>query len=222
YIPAEARAIIDKHNATVLDEIEAGFAAQQRALALGERLVLQTLQGRVDDTLARAARNHDMVVMGAHDDSATDRHVLQHPDRMALTAGRPVVVVPPGYDAEATHGPVLIAWNGSRAAARSMSDALALTAVGEEVVVLSVGDDPLPRPIEETVRHLTRHGLDARAEHADMDAGVAETILAHAERLDARLLVMGAFEHSKFRVDLVGGITATVLAGARVPVLLAH
>jgi len=34
--------------------------------------------------------------------------------------------------------------------------------------------------------------------------------------------VMGAFEHSKFTQDIVGGVTTEVFAAARVPVLLAH
>jgi nucleotide-binding universal stress UspA family protein len=36
------------------------------------------------------------------------------------------------------------------------------------------------------------------------------------------LLVMGAYEHSKFREDFLGGVTATVLREIEIPVLLSH
>jgi nucleotide-binding universal stress UspA family protein len=36
------------------------------------------------------------------------------------------------------------------------------------------------------------------------------------------LLVMGAYEHSKFREDLFGGVTNEILQECPVPVLLSH
>ena len=52
------------------------------------------------------------------------------------------------------------------------------------------------------------------------DAGQA--ILALANDLDAELLVMGAYGHSRWREMVLGGATRTVLAQAALPVLLSH
>ncbi|MCP4995312.1 MAG: universal stress protein, partial [Gammaproteobacteria bacterium] len=36
------------------------------------------------------------------------------------------------------------------------------------------------------------------------------------------LLVMGAYEHSKFRQSIVGGVTSSVLKKAKIPIIISH
>jgi nucleotide-binding universal stress UspA family protein len=52
--------------------------------------------------------------------------------------------------------------------------------------------------------------------------GAAETLLAAAAELGAGLLVMGGYSHSRVRELIFGGVTAHVLRGAALPVLMAH
>jgi nucleotide-binding universal stress UspA family protein len=40
--------------------------------------------------------------------------------------------------------------------------------------------------------------------------------------LDADLLVMGAYGHSRLREMILGGVTRDILRNANVPVLMAH
>jgi nucleotide-binding universal stress UspA family protein len=40
--------------------------------------------------------------------------------------------------------------------------------------------------------------------------------------MDAELLVMGAYGHSRFREAILGGATRDMLENAQVPVFLAH
>ena len=49
-----------------------------------------------------------------------------------------------------------------------------------------------------------------------------EAILDHARECVADLLVMGGFSHSRWREQVFGGVTRTVLQGARLPVLFSH
>ncbi|MCP5408458.1 MAG: universal stress protein [Chromatiaceae bacterium] len=51
---------------------------------------------------------------------------------------------------------------------------------------------------------------------------IGKCILKFLDQAQPRLLVMGAYEHSKFRQSIVGGITSSVLRKAKVPVLISH
>lgn len=52
--------------------------------------------------------------------------------------------------------------------------------------------------------------------------GAGATILDACTELGAGLLIMGAYEHSKFSEDLLGGATRDILSDARLPVLMSH
>jgi nucleotide-binding universal stress UspA family protein len=53
--------------------------------------------------------------------------------------------------------------------------------------------------------------------------GRGRLLLRYAEEADADLLVMGAYGHGRMTHFLgLGGATAKVISGCRVPVLLAH
>ena len=73
------------------------------------------------------------------------------------------------------------------------------------------------------MEHLSRHGI-----HAELlvlpraNRPVAEVVLEIAEVAGAGLLVMGAYEHSRFGEALLGGVTRDVLRRAPLPVLVTH
>ncbi len=220
WIPKEARALLEQANSEVLRGIEELFERECRALGLSGELQLKDVTGRVDTVLSEAARYYDMLIVGAHDDT-DDEHVTLHPDRIALMSGRPVVVVPAGYAAGARHSHAALAWDGGRAAARALSDSLRLLEGKSRVSVITVGQHG-GWPIADLLKHLDRHDIEALHEDFAERHPVAATLLAYCRRQDPTLLVLGAYEHSKFREDFLGGVTAEVLAKARIPVLLSH
>ena len=220
WIPQEARALLEAANAGVLQEIVTTFEAERAHLGLGDVLRFREVTGVVDTVLSQAARHYDLLIVGAHSD-ADDAHVTIHPDRIALVSGRPVIVVPEGYDAGAQHSHAALAWDGGRAAARALSDSLRLLEEAGRVSVLTVG----PRngwPIEGLLTHLTCHGVEAIHEDWPGAHPVAQTLLAWCDKHDPSLLVLGAYEYSKFREDFLGGVTTEVLSNTRIPVLLSH
>ncbi len=222
WVPASARQIIKQANADILDEIEARFRALGDRLGLGDRLRFQRVAGRVDAVLSECARGYDLLVVGQDLAEEVDGHVSLHPDRIALMSGRPVLIVPRGHDADATHAHAILAWDGGRAAARALSDSLGLLEDRGRVTVLTVGDETLPRPVSELVHHLDLHGVEATHETIEAVPGIARALLAYCRKHDPCLLVMGAYEHSKFREDFLGGVTARVIRDTPVPVLLSH
>ncbi|HET7410079.1 MAG TPA: universal stress protein, partial [Paracoccaceae bacterium] len=119
----------------------------------------------------------------------------------------------------------LLAWDGGRAGARALADAMATVLNGARLTVLHVGEDDseVRRPGRDVMQHLGRHGL-----HAELvvvpraSRPVAEIVLESAEASGAGLLIMGAYEHSRLGEALLGGVTRDVLRQATLPVLVAH
>ncbi|MBO6854545.1 universal stress protein [Maritimibacter sp. DP4N28-5] len=93
-----------------------------------------------------------------------------------------------------------------------------------KVTILIVGAS-LPKMPEGTdiVTHLRRHGVDVeQVERPKGKNGIADVIQRTAAELGAKLIVMGAYEHSKFSQDLFGGVTHEVIRSSQVPVFMSH
>lgn len=222
WIPQQARDLIAQANAQTVEHIRAEYERQLGQLDLGERVTFQKIGGRVDDVLAQCARGNDLLILGDTHDPSVDEHVALHPDKIALRSGKPVVIVPKGYKMNAAHDHAVVAWDGKRSVARALSDALQLVKSDGRITLLTIGSAPQPRPINEIMLHLQRHGL--KVDHANQPklGSIGETILEFCRENNPSLLVMGAYEHSKFRVDFLGGATSIVLKSSPVPVLMSH
>jgi len=74
------------------------------------------------------------------------------------------------------------------------------------------------RELEARVRTLTNGGLSAKA--LMVQGPTTETILSHAERLGAELIVVGSHGHGKLHDLLVGSVADGVLRRASAPVVV--
>lgn len=166
------------------------------------------------------ARHYDMVITGLH----VDADHVESPDMLALSSGRPVLVVPPGYKASKLADHALVAWDGKRSAARTLGDAMSVLEDKGRVTILTVGRHHPEWPVDGGIlRHLERHGVEANHVHkTGHGKSIAAEIEDTADEIRAKLIVMGAYEHSKFSQELFGGVTHEVLRTARVPVFMAH
>ena len=78
-------------------------------------------------------------------------------------------------------------------------------------------------PGAELSRMLSRHGVKVEVTIlAQTLPRVSEVIARHVADMDADMLVMGAYGHSRFREAILGGATRNMLEHATVPVLMAH
>lgn len=185
-------------------------------------------EGDSATTLCRFARCADLLVMGQVDPDRTERRQrLDLPGEVALAAGRPLLVVPytGQYAVLGTHA--LIAWNGSRDAARAVYDAMPLLEKSERVTVLAVN---APHEAaantdssQDLIDYLAVHGVSAQASkvRAD-DIDVGNLLLSRAADLGADLLVMGAYGHSRLRELVFGGVTRRLLSELTLPALMSH
>lgn len=146
---------------------------------------------------------------------------------LVLACGRPVLAVPGGGARSLSAERILIAWNGSREAARAVNDARPFLdhAVNVEVVTVEPGTDASGGGAggAELCRYLSRHGIKATpVVLPSAKTGVAEALLAQAEQTSADLVVLGAYGHSRLRELVLGGVTRHLLKHATLPLLLSH
>lgn len=177
-----------------------------------------------DETLAAAARSFDLVVMGPHHAEPGEDHLSAHPEYVATHSGRPVLIIPDDYDASGLAQNALVAWDGRRSCARALGDALPVLEEKATVTILTAKNITIDHDSPTSpLKLLERHGINAIYRHvAKSPKSVGSTILQVAQELDAKLIVMGAFERSRLAQDIIGGSTREVMRNSDVPVFLSH
>jgi nucleotide-binding universal stress UspA family protein len=175
-----------------------------------------------EEQFAEAARSFDLAVVPQN--KADDETLPNFAEAVLFHSGRPVLVVPYIQRDELTLARVLIGWDGSRAAARAVSDAWPILERAKSVNVVSIGHGERTTALQkEFGEHLAKHGVRASLNVLacdDIDAGNA--ILSHAADIQADLLVLGGYGHSRLREWVLGGVTRTVLQTMTIPTLLSH
>lgn len=172
-------------------------------------------------TVASFSRTFDLVVTAPHATDRSEEHMSASPDMIALQSGRPVLIVPKNYDAPGLSTHVLVAWDGKRAAARAIGDAMPMLEEKGKVTVLTIGSQT-PPGTKRLIQNLRRHGITTDHVQSSKSGSVGNTILVTAQDICADLIVMGAYEHSKFAHDVFGGVTTDILKGMNIPVLMSH
>ena len=229
--------VIERHRKSAQAKAEAFFANLKRSMPQAIWRVVDC-EGEGPDTdevgaLGTLARQADLVVVGQAGATEGDSNAPGWvPEQLVLRAGRPVLVVPYAGRFPTVGERVLVAWNDSRESARALSDALPLLRLAGSVTVLQLAEAPLAGDAEGraraalkgVVRLLERHGVKAVAEldPASETVSAGGLLLSRAADLDADLLVMGAYGHSRWRELVLGGATREILSSMTLPVLLAH
>ena len=222
FFTREIDSILERTEGEVADNRRAAFTTAVEAAGLADRADFIVLNAKRHG-IAEAGRAHDVIVMGGNAPDETPDDFSVRPDVVALRSGRPVVIVPHDFDAPAILETAVVAWDGKRASARALSDAMHILGTKEKVTLLAVGDEVAPDYGQDVLRLLSLHGIQAEVAAAPVGSGgIGRTILDACDRLGAGLLIMGAYEHSKFSEDLLGGTTRDILENARLPVLMAH
>ncbi|PJI39542.1 universal stress protein [Ferrovibrio sp.] len=169
----------------------------------------------------------DIVVVGQSDpdrDRTVNAGLDALPADLALALGRPVLVVPYIGHYPQAGSTVMVAWNGSREAARAVHDALPLLKTAKSVIILCIDPDAAQTESAKALaRHLAHSGIVAKVRHTTAgDMAVGDVLLSALADGNADLLVMGAYGHSRLRETVFGGVTATLLDSMTVPVLLSN
>jgi nucleotide-binding universal stress UspA family protein len=187
-----------------------------------------TMIGSIADLVAARARFADLVVLQkpyGEQRFIEDEAVVE---AALFEAQVPVMILPDALAADGIKGRrVILAWNQSREAMTAARLAMPLLQAAERVTV-TVIDPPAHGPDRSDpggalCQMLVRHGVRAEVSVLALTMPrVSDVLQRHITDLDADLLVMGAYGHSRLREAVLGGATREILEHAKIPVLMAH
>jgi nucleotide-binding universal stress UspA family protein len=221
--PEDVQAITDR-----ADQALNSFVA--KADAAGASYERRLSDDDAETGLVLQARYTDLLVVSQSDPELDGPDWLRSlPEHLALHSGRPVLLVPYAGSHERIDQHALVAWDGSRAATRAITDALPLLRQSRRVTLAVFNADSQhgahgEQPGADIALYLARHGVQVEVAQQHTPAGldIGNALLSLAADCDADLLVMGAYGHQRWREIVLGGVTRRALQSMTSPVLMAH
>lgn len=177
------------------------------------------------DDLGRSRQIADLILVGTEDgwvDTRLRTRVLQ---TLIRSAGTPIMILPTGQAVPRIQRAVL-GWKPTAEAIRAVHALVQFAEAGAAIDIVTV--EPAPGATEkerdshdEVIRHLTRHGFDARGKRiANHSQSEADTLAGYAQEVGADILAIGGFAHSRVRQIILGSVTRDVAVRAALPVLV--
>jgi nucleotide-binding universal stress UspA family protein len=226
YIPAEVIETQRADNQAAAESAIKSFtAASNRAGISAEPLMLSASLNGAGDRFAHMARRFDLAIVGQGQPEMSSMDQIIG-ETTLFESGRPIIMVPCIQKEPFKIDNVMICWDGSRAAARAVADAIPILGKSARVEIVIITNEPGKQyDIEgaDIGQHLARHGLSVnvhRLPGGDID--VADALLSYAADSSADFMVMGGYGHSRLREFILGGVTRSIFQSMTVPVLLSH
>ena len=226
YIPADVIATQERDSQEATrSALDRFTAACRRAGIAAEPLTLSTSFAGVGEQFGRIARRFDLSIVGQAEPETSEVEEIVAESAL-FESGRPLVIVPYIQRAPLKLDHVMVCWDGGRAAARAIADAMPLLGRAGHVDVVIVTDERGKRDQIEGAdmgAHLARHGLNVEVTRTALgDIDVADVILSRAADMSTDFIVMGGYGHSRLREFVLGGVTRSILRSMTVPVLMSH
>jgi nucleotide-binding universal stress UspA family protein len=186
-----------------------------------------TQLGVLTDIVAQRAQFADLVVLTRPYGGDQGPEAEAVVEAAMFEGNAPVLVVPDSGLVSAAPTRIVIAWNQGREAMEAVRAALPLLKQAEQVII-TVVDPPVHGPERSDpggllCQMLVRHGVRAEVTVlARTLPRVSDVLLRHVRDVNADLMVMGAYGHSRFREAILGGATRNMLEQTEVAVLMAH
>lgn len=199
-------------------------SAKRAGISMETRIINASVAGAADQ-IGRIGRRFDLVIVGQppRDDSMPNEVI---DEGVLFESGRPVILVPFIQKGGMNLERIMVCWDGSRAAARAVADAMPFLKKAKQVEIVIISDKPPKKdevPGADLGQHLARHGLKVDVKRITApDTDVPSTILSYAADSSADMIVMGGYGHSRLREFVLGGATRGLLEAMTVPVLMSH
>ena len=205
-----------------LEAAHAAFTAQ----AKGARTEWRSVGDLPTPAMARVARAVDLVVTGGPAGEG-DIYTRVSTPELLISSGRPILVVPQHGGRLETRR-IRVAWKDTREARRAVSDALSFMHMADEILIVALGDkedqEALHAQAEDVAGMIARHSMARPRTHVAVAGAddVQAELLAQADRMDADLIVSGAYGHSRAYEWVLGGVTRHLLNASERFVFLSH
>lgn len=147
-------------------------------------------------------------------------------ETILLQSGRPMLLVPHIHQGPFHATRALVCWDGGRAAARALHDAMPLLRKARTIDAISVHRADAPAcdtSVDHLSTHLDHYGLSATVHHQTAEPEqFHDAILSAAADLGSDYLVMGGYGHSRLGELLLGGTTREMFRSLTIPALMSH
>ena len=228
WIPPEVLKNMHEAEMTVEKSIEDSFNQEIKATGFGGKTSWITSEGSPNVLMPRYVRYFDMLIVGQFSGVDQPGTGTLSPEELLTRAGKPIIVVPASYEPQPFKEEAAIAWDGSRAAARALTDAMQIleTKSRLDVIRLIASDEDEAKrvlPEHDLIAHLEAHGINANLVQLKAPKSAAgEAILGHCQEAKPDVLVMGAYGRGKFGTLLFGSTAQYVLKNMTLPVMMSH
>jgi len=230
YVDVAALEEIDRKHREAETKVASAIEAKFRDLCMraGVGSEWHVVVGDPVEQITLNARCADLTIIGQIDPDHLPSDAADHlPEQTAISSGRPSLVFPYAGDFDTVGRNVLVAWAHTRESARAANDALPVLKRAEKVTVLIINpegaDEERDVPALDIAQHLARHGVKAEAAFTvAKDIDIADILLSRAADIDADMLVMGCYGHSRLRELVLGGTTRSILTEMTIPVFMSH
>ena len=182
----------------------------------GQFIALQT---PVWAGLSAESRLSDVVVFS--NDSARGRGPLAEAfQQVVADEQRPVLIAREGF---AVGGPAAIAWDGGKEASRAARLALPLLEKASRIVILAA-----PKATSRSFDpyrlqgYYAARGINSEVDILPDSGDAAPLLLYAAQKVEAGVLVAGAFGHPRLQEFIFGGTTRTLLSADQPSLFLSH
>ena len=186
----------------------------------------KTMGSNVSDLITMYAYFTDLLIIGQVNYSAP---VLNIPtdivERVIVTCGRPVMVIPHSGTFNSAGDRVMIAWKGGRESIRAVNDALPHLQKAQTVVIIEgkKTNDTYDATIESVKSFLLKHEVDATIDVIiSGNFPIGDMLLNNVCEKNIDLLVMGAFAPNRRGKLELSPVAHHVLNHLTAPVLMSH
>lgn len=172
----------------------------------------------------------DLVIVGKPTEDANNSGVpFDMPERLGLTTGRPLLIVPATGTFSKEIGRIMVAWKAGRESSRTLHDALPFLQAGVHVSLVTVGapdgyDHGGDSDIQQITAYLSRHQITAVHDNilAPPSFPIGDALLNHACEQKMDLVVMGGYAASRRGAFMLGPVARHLMNHMTVPVFMSH
>ncbi len=200
-----------------------GFVFRKKLSGDSERSLIWSEEvGHVENLLPVIGPFADLIVV-SRPKRAASRVARLFMEQALLHTSRPVLILPQARRLQLGRR-VVIGWDQTQNAMRSVVAALPILQQADDVSILTSGVGKSGgAKAGQLVKYLKAWGIDANTKRTPQSkAGEVKDLEAHLKSVDADLLVMGSYSRHRFRERLFGGMTEHFLTNSTMPVLMTH
>lgn len=172
----------------------------------------------------------DLLIIGQPTVEANSSGVpFDMPERLGLTTGKALLIVPYSGSFNKELGRVMVAWKAGRESSRTLHDSLPLLKSASHVSIVTVGlseehNHAIESDIEKVTAYLSRHQIPVIYEQIQSPPSlpIGDALLNHACEQKMDMIVMGGYAASRRGAFMLGPVARHLMNHMTVPVFMSH